>query len=716
MRPKHLPPDNARCGLTREAIRHTRILLALLLSPATLPAQPASIVTHNIPTRGVTLFDASGNTYITGTSNGQTPVTPGAAQTQPGGGFCVTLSFSVPCSDAYILKTDPAGNVIFGTLLGGPTNDDGNALAVDAGGNVFIVGSTSGSFPTTANAALASSTTSYAFAAKLSADGSRFLYSTYLPSAAAASSIAIDAQGNAYVAGQAASNHAFVTKISPDGSALLYNVTLAGSGVDSATSIAVDNSGNAYVTGWTTSRDFPVSANVMQPHLTGARNAFVAKLGPAGSTIFATYLGGSGLDAGAQIQLDSAFNIYVAGSTSSTDFPTTASSFEPEPLVPLWNNRGPGGFLTKLSPDGRTLAYSSYAMTLDTPLALNVLLSVAPSGDAYLAGSAGAGIPVTPSAPQICFGGASDAFVFHITPNGALADATYVGGPMDDYVLGLGIAPDGSLQLAWWSQGNEVVSQFHFADAGSPAAPCLSPDALNSATMHSSAGAISPGEFVTLTGFGIGPNTAAPAGIQVLFDNRPAPLLYAQLRQINVQAPIEIAGQPSTNITVQYNHATIGSITVPVLFGVPGLFRLQPGGSTQAAALNQDGTVNGPTNPAARGSVVALFGTGFGSTSPACPTGGPNVQGPANLAAGLTAQLDDSVDTGGIGGHENPAYYAGSAPGLPCGVDQINMTVPDYAGPGIFLFTPFVQLTTTTQGGIDRSGIGSTVGASIFVK
>jgi uncharacterized protein (TIGR03437 family) len=535
------------------------------------------------------------------------------------------------------------------------------------------------------------------------------------PSAAGASSIAIDSQGNAYVAGQTASNHAFVTKISPDGSTFLYNVTLAGSGVDSATSIAIDNSANAYVTGWTTSTDFPVSANALQPHLTGTRNAFVAKLGPTGSTIFATYLGGSGLDAGAQIQLDSALNIYAAGSTSSIDFPTTAGSFEPEPVVPLWNNRGPGGFLTKLSPDGRTLAYSSYAMTLDTPLALNILLSVTPSGDAYFAGSAGAGIPVTPSAPQVCFGGASDAFVLHITPSGALADATYVGGVLDDYVLGLGIAPGGSLQLAWWSQGNEVVSQLRFADAGAPAAPCLSPDALNSATMHSSA-AISPGEFITLTGFGIGPNTAVLTGIQVLFDNRRAPLLYAQSRQINVQAPFEIAGQPSTNITVQYNGATIGPITVPVLFAVPGLFRLQPGVSTLAAAINQDGTVNGPTNPAPRGSIVALFGTGFGSTTPACPTGGLNVLGAANLAAGLTAQLDDTVGGGGIGGHEVPAYYAGSAPGLPCGVEQINMTVQDYAGPGIFVFTPLVELTTTTQGGIDRSGVGSTVGASIFVK
>lgn len=237
--------------------------------------------------------------------------------------------------------------------------------------------------------------------------------------------------------------------------------------------------------------------------------------------------------------------------------------------------------------------------------------------------------------------------------------------------------------------------------------------------MHSQganpSGGIAPGEFVTLTGFGIGPVSAALTGVEVLFDGRPAPLLYAQSQQINVQAPFEIAGQTSTTIAVHYNGATIGPVTVPVIFGVPGLFRLQPGVSTIAAAINQDGTVNGPTNPAPRGSVVALFGTGFGATSPACASGGLNVPGPANLAAGFSVELIDQVGTG-VGAHVNTAYYAGSAPGLLCGVDQINMTVPDYAGPGAFSFKPAVVLTIAQGGGVDRTSNQSTVGATIFVK
>jgi uncharacterized protein (TIGR03437 family) len=112
------------------------------------------------------------------------------------------------------------------------------------------------------------------------------------------------------------------------------------------------------------------------------------------------------------------------------------------------------------------------------------------------------------------------------------------------------------------------------------------------------------------------------AGVQVLFDGKPAPVLYAQSRQVNAQAPFEVNGQSTTAITVTYNGAVFGPMTIPVTFGYPGFFRLQPNVSAQAYALNQDGTLNSATNPAPRGSVVAYWGTGFGATSPGCATGG----------------------------------------------------------------------------------------------
>ena len=100
-------------------------------------------------------------------------------------------------------KADANGNLVFGTLLGGQTDDTAKAIAVDASGNVFVVGETGGSLPTTENAAIAASMTSHVFAAKISAGGSSFLYVTYLPDTDATGiAIAVDGQGNAYVAGR----------------------------------------------------------------------------------------------------------------------------------------------------------------------------------------------------------------------------------------------------------------------------------------------------------------------------------------------------------------------------------------------------------------------------------------------------------------------------------------------------------------------------------
>ena len=105
--------------------------------------------------------------------------TAGAAQTQPGGGTCYVISppgaFPAPCYNAYIAKTDPSGNTVFATYLGGASNSGGQAIAVDAAGNIYIAGRSGSSFPTTANAAIPASSATAAFAAKLSADGTRFL-------------------------------------------------------------------------------------------------------------------------------------------------------------------------------------------------------------------------------------------------------------------------------------------------------------------------------------------------------------------------------------------------------------------------------------------------------------------------------------------------------------------------------------------------------------
>lgn len=385
----------AHC-LALGTVRYGRaLLLAMASLTGGLWAQPASITTNTQPVFGPEIFDAAGNLY----SFEYGPVTSGAAQTQNGGGSCLTsngfFDFSEPCSDAYVAKVDVSGKLVFGTYLGGPTADQSTALSVDNAGNIFVTGSTGGSFPTTANAAIADSTTATAFAAKISADGSRVLYSTYLPdTAATTSAIAVDAKGNAFIAGKSKTGHAFVVKLSADGSAFLYNVALAGSKQETAAVIQTDAAGNVILAGQTNSPDFPVSTGVVQSQLKGTQNLFVSRLDSSGRVLFSTYLGGSGTDTPAALQTDSTGNIYVAGQTSSLDFPTTSGSFEPAPVVPMWNNTAPAGFIAKLSADGSALSWSSYVMSVDHPLQKGVTqLAVTSSGETYVAGLAGAGFP-----------------------------------------------------------------------------------------------------------------------------------------------------------------------------------------------------------------------------------------------------------------------------------------------------------------------------------
>lgn len=726
-------PDVVACG----AIRLLALILAFAGSAVAQPV-PASLSTIKQPSSGHAVFDVSRNTYYFGGRP-----TTGAAQTQPGGGTCYLAtgtigSVPVPCPDVSVIKVDPSGNQIWGTLLGGPTADSGTALAVDADGNVVLTGSTGGHFPTTRGAAAESSTGPAVIAAKISPDGSKFLYSTYLPaSLAASSSIAVDTAGNAYIAGQTTEGHAFVLKLSSDGSTIRYNLTFAGSGVDAATAIAVDSAGNAFVAGQTTSPDFPVTAGAFQQRLRGTQNSFLVRLDPAGNVLTSTYLGGSGSDSPSSVAVDAVGNINLAGYTSSLDFPTTQGTMQQSAIVPPWNNSSPAGFVAQVGPDGMSLKWATYVMSSDLrPQGVYFdvgvrAMAVSSAGDIYVAGLTGPGFPVTPSAPEICFQGAgnrTNGFLAHLNPNGALIDATYLGnsgGGDINFVGGLLPLPGGATLVAWHESGDGVVSEVQFGSGGWTAAACLSSDVLNAAT-QSGSGGIAPGELVTLTGFGIGPDVGVAyqpgaqgnvptqlAGVQVLFDGVPVPVLYAQSRQINAVAPVELAMNGTIHVTVLYNNQQFGPAVTEATFGSPGIFRLQIGQSAQAAAINQDGTINGSTNPAARGSVVTVWGTGYGQTSPPCPTGGRNVPDAAPLRPGISALIYNVVPNPlGIRIVPAPVQYAGSAPGLVCGVVQINFQVPVSISSGTFSFLPWIQLVD----GNATSQYQPPIGATISVK
>ena len=540
--------------------------------PTSPPAGPSTYVSTYV---SAMTADSQGNIFLAGVAFSGFPATPGAAQVQPGGGTCTilvpSLFFSIPrqlpCPDAFVAKVRISGNtstILWATLVGGDTYEAASGIALDAAGNVYITGTTGGDFPTTPGAFMASGG-SGVFAAKLNPQGSRMLYSTYLPAGTErplAPAIAADPDGNAYVTVESPGVHVSVEKLSPDGSSLLYNQTLAGSATETDTAIAADAAGNVYVTGSTYSPDFPVTAGAFQTRLTGAQSAFVTKLDPSGNIAVSTYLGDNMYPS--VIEADAAGYIYLAGGTGSLDMPTAQGSWEPEALIPMWSEElgGPGGFAARLSAAGDKLAYSTYVVSDGAGVRAMALDG---AGGAYVAGATSAGLPVTGSAPQPCFTGNQNLFVAHLDPGGALLDRTYAGDP-DAGPVPVGLAAvGGSIVLAAnYSTGQSVLADLSFGSAGYVPAACLSPDVLNAATFFGQR-PISPGELVSLTGIGLGPESGVSyqpaadgsvprelAGVKVLFNGEPAPLLYVQSQQINAIAPFELAGQSSTTVQVQY--------------------------------------------------------------------------------------------------------------------------------------------------------------------
>jgi hypothetical protein len=276
------------------------------------------------------------------------------------------------------------------------------------------------------------------------------IYSTYLGGSGDddGNAIAVDAAGSAYITGETASTDfptmnpfqaanggsydAFVAKLNPAGTALVYSTYLGGSSVDYGYGIAVDSAGNAYVVGNTASTDFP-TMNPLQAANGGGLDVFVAALNAAGSAlIYSTYLGGSGDDMGAAIALDSADNAYVTGSTASADFPTN------NPLQGA-NAGSINAFVSEIGSTGSALVYSTY-------IGGNVKdygngIAVDSASNVYITGQT-----LSPNFPtmnplQPTNRGSSSAFVSKIGAGGtALVYSTYLGG--SGYDLAYGIAVD----------------------------------------------------------------------------------------------------------------------------------------------------------------------------------------------------------------------------------------------------------------------------------
>jgi uncharacterized protein (TIGR03437 family) len=213
----------------------------------------------------------------------------------------------------------------------------------------------------------------------------------------------------------------------------------------------------------------------------------------------------------------------------------------------------------------------------------------------------------------------------------------------------------------------------------SPAAAPSIVTILNSATQLP--GPISPGEMLEITGSSLGPIPAAlvnvlPAGAvdstisgtKVYFDNVVAPLLYAGADRIAAVVPYELYGRTSTQVHVEVNGVQSTPVSLLITDSSPGIFTIEGTSQGQGKILNQDGSVNGQTNAAAPGSIVSIFATGFGQTTPV------GQDGRLIVTDLRTPLLPVSVF---IGGTPATVTYAGSAPGFVCGFIQVNAVIPN---------------------------------------
>lgn len=217
-------------------------------------------------------------------------------------------------------------------------------------------------------------------------------------------------------------------------------------------------------------------------------------------------------------------------------------------------------------------------------------------------------------------------------------------------------------------------------------------------------GSVSPGEIVTVYGFGAGPSATAGFtldssgnaaaglnGAQVLFDGNPAPMIYGSSYQANVIVPYAVAGEAATSIALENGGVVSGAWSIPVASSAPGIFTLGGAGTGQAAVLNQDNSVNAASKPAPRGSVVQIYATGEGQTNP------PGVTG--SIITSNTKQPVLPV-TVSIGGQNAAVEYAGSAADAVSGLLQVNAVVPQGATPG-----PAVPVTISVGGAPSQSGV-----------
>ena len=425
------------------------------------------------------------------------------------------------------LIVDPV--LVYSTYLGGEGDDSGQAIALDSAGNAVIAGSTlSLQFPTTSGAftpgPLSGNANGVAFVTKIDPTGAKELYSSYVGGTGGdfAFAVALDASGNIYVTGETDSTDfpttpnalkpgpnaantngtSFVFKINPTltgPASLLYSSYLGGTQstiTEMGNGIATDANGLVYVVGLTASQpglllaNFPVTGTAFQASPgAGIANgtAFLTKLDTTqsgdASLIYSTYLGGNGANASGPGFGDSAFAVaedlagktYLAGTTTSTDFPTTPTALQQSAPGAIAQGTVFVSSLDTTIPGAGALLYSSYLGGESADFGDAIALG--PSNTIYLTGSSSSlQFPISPGAFQTTGNPASIAFVTLIDPalggNASLKYSTFLGGSQTNTAVGIAADASGNAYVVGSTQGADFpTTTTAFENTPAPGSP-----------------------------------------------------------------------------------------------------------------------------------------------------------------------------------------------------------------------------------------------------
>lgn len=643
------------------------------------------------PNSPVIYANLSSNAIVRSTDGFNTfaPVGPPATSLQQiaviGSSLFIVAS---PSTDVFVVKLDSNGTVLYSTYFGGSAGETAAAMVAGNDGSVYITGSTSSKdLPTTPGAYATAPPNPAAasnFVFKLNPDGS-LAWSTYFAdSRSSVAAIAVDTNGNPYIAGRTGGNlpttagayqtlfqlifycggigpcipgptSAFVTKFKADGSNLIYSTYVPTDNhrvtVQNAQALLVDSAGNAYLGG---------SGNVVL--LSADGSGLLASNTPHDVTINA-------------LARDRDGNIYATGFSTYGGFPATPGAFQatPQPLIPnLPGQTGAGG-----SSDAFVMKWDSglsnlLAATLLGGEMVDIGSSVAvdSSGNVIVSGVSDSKAFPTRAPFQTTFSSRAG-FVAGLDSNlSHLLFSTYLGDgrPFEAQAA----IPDGNGnillagstltagQLFLGGQPGASFTQGSLAVVNKIALPSAPQVKLDSVVNFAGrlAGAVAPGETIAAIGSGFG------ADAQLLIDGVPLPTVSAPPTSVVAVMPDNAKVSGAFQVQVSSGGAISNTVLTPAAPTAPGLYSLDGSGFGQGYILNSDGTMNSPANPAAPGSAITIFATGVGQLS---------FVGQYAVTALPPNVFIDGFYSDGI------AATFGPAPGLPGNVYQLSIYVPDPA-------------------------------------